>query len=729
VRKSSIVTCLTLVLAGCPGEAPAPSPTPASSPTEAVSTVAPSGRTAAAAPGAGPIATGIEHEIFPGPAVNARGAAFPTAQVGVVVGYDGVARTGDGGRSWETVDIGDKVPMLGAFFFDAQSGFVVGGCSGGPCPTPGVTILKTSDGGGSWTRTVTGAGGEQALDVLFLTRDKGFVAAGGRLLRTDDGGVSWRTVHERPSVPTGPPLGNTGWLHHLRFADADVGYALAGRQLLRSVDGGESFELLPFGEDTWIESIGVTAGDTVLGLGQRTALRRVRGGELEALASKTPMWVRAVRFLDEKVAFAAGSFGPYRLERGAVLVTRDAGATWALVVEAAELSTPMAIVQSAPDTVMVVSTRGVARVRVTGPGEPGVPLADLRLPDLSPPEAEPEPTGRGTDGAGCAAIRTPRRPLPACSSVRGAGVTFSCDGGVSLARAQTPKRGVFWKVLPLAGGSTVLAWSRTELFRSVDGGCTFSPHAELELSGLEVVPATRDVAYAFVPSKASVFRIDAVGMKAVGRVPTDGLGALAVDRDHERRLRAADHGGRIWDSNDAGASWSALGTNEVPLAGVAAFDRANLDHAILPGTSRGALVTFDGGRSWIEPSGPPELHDLVYEAAISPVDGRVVWVVGAVGVKTRRRSGPVEPRLFRSTDGGRSFEPAFPAEYVRAALHPDPLDAEVVLVDDGTALRRFDASTGEVTRTMLPATVTALAVMPDEPRLLYFGLHGRFVLE
>ncbi|MEA2375495.1 MAG: hypothetical protein QOD53_1958, partial [Thermoleophilaceae bacterium] len=127
----------------------------------------------------------------------------------VAVALSGAAvRTSQSGWYW-----GNPLPQghgLQAVEFAGPRGYAVGEFG---------TILRTDDGGASWsglrTGTTAGLGGLQTIDADT------FVAAGGcTLLRTTDGGATITSLRFTPSRTCASPLAA------FSFANKDVGYLL-----------------------------------------------------------------------------------------------------------------------------------------------------------------------------------------------------------------------------------------------------------------------------------------------------------------------------------------------------------------------------------------------------------------------------------------------------------------------------------------------------------------------
>src|SRR6185436_16934809 len=147
------------------------------------------------------------------------------------------------------------------------------------------------------------------------------------------------------------------------------------------------------------------------------------------------------------------------------------------------------------------------------------------------------------------------------------------------------------------------------------------------------------------------------------KAPSPYLLGFGVDPANADHVRTGDTNGRIWESKDAGATWTAAA--EPPSADTyayrVAFDPANLLHIGLGVVSNGSYVTFDGGQTWtastgLAASGRGPVN--VFNAVVSPADPRVVWVMG-LDIQESDANVPSQGRhVYRSTDGGLTFAPA-----------------------------------------------------------------------
>src|SRR5437764_1996505 len=114
---------------------------------------------------------------------NLRGASFVDASTGTVVGeYGTIVRTTDGGNSWTIQVSGTTQTLWAVSFTDANNGTAVG---------EGGTIVGTTDGGNHWVTQPSGTT-LQLRGVSFSDSNNGAAAgAGGTILRTTDSGTSW----------------------------------------------------------------------------------------------------------------------------------------------------------------------------------------------------------------------------------------------------------------------------------------------------------------------------------------------------------------------------------------------------------------------------------------------------------------------------------------------------------------------------------------------------------
>ncbi|MGN6362370.1 MAG: WD40/YVTN/BNR-like repeat-containing protein [Thermomicrobiales bacterium] len=115
---------------------------------------------------------------------------------GWAVATDALFGTADDGQTWTR--LGEPAPpLVSVAFTSPTAGFGIvgtpplGSSTGQPYPINGGQLVRTSDGGRSWTPV--------ALDIAPQSVcASGYVAGGRQVLRTSDGGATWATVFTAP---------------------------------------------------------------------------------------------------------------------------------------------------------------------------------------------------------------------------------------------------------------------------------------------------------------------------------------------------------------------------------------------------------------------------------------------------------------------------------------------------------------------------------------------------
>ncbi|MCS6991064.1 MAG: YCF48-related protein [Chitinophagales bacterium] len=165
-----------------------------------------------------------------------RAAYFLNAKTGYIVGgqefYPGsatIVKTTDGGQSWTVQTAGIDTGLRAIYCIDANNCIACG---------YGGYILKTTNGGATWT--IKPSGTTQTLrSIDFISNTTGFICGGaGTILKTTDFGETWTPVANS---------GTTQDLINIRFANAQVGYAVSSTALftngvvIKTTDGGNNW--------------------------------------------------------------------------------------------------------------------------------------------------------------------------------------------------------------------------------------------------------------------------------------------------------------------------------------------------------------------------------------------------------------------------------------------------------------------------------------------------------
>ncbi len=195
---------------------------------------------------------------------------FTSEDTGFIAGRSGkIYKTNNGGKSWHLCPTGTEEILYSLCFTDSQTGYATGEWS----------ILKTIDGGLTWSDKNSESRFSDNYKVFFINHDTGFIAkTNGSMLRTFDEGETWTFQNLCQgglfSVNFFDPLrgfavGNYGiiqsttdcgesWNCSSSFYDGDLldacflnpdtGYIASYHDLFRTNDGGQSWTQLYIGD-------------------------------------------------------------------------------------------------------------------------------------------------------------------------------------------------------------------------------------------------------------------------------------------------------------------------------------------------------------------------------------------------------------------------------------------------------------------------------------------------
>jgi photosystem II stability/assembly factor-like uncharacterized protein len=235
----------------------------------------------------------------------------------VPYGHGILHRTADGGRTWQVVQASprgpdadppyrtdlDKLRML-----NAQVGFGLN--------DSGDILLRTTDGGLTWRTSRFGKTGALFDELAFVDVKRGWVAGNGDVFATANGGQTWLPL---PKAPGDGP-------YRMQFLSDTTGWLLnypSGR-LNRTSNGGQSWQACAAGQST----------PKIYGFFFRTPTlgwAAAAGGIILRTADACSSWTQVqtastvdlgdVHFPDEMNGWAAGA-------NNTVLKTTDGGLTW-----------------------------------------------------------------------------------------------------------------------------------------------------------------------------------------------------------------------------------------------------------------------------------------------------------------------------------------------------------------------------------------------------------------
>lgn len=222
--------------------------------------------------------------------------------------------------SWIAQESGTTEKLNDVQFVDNMHGWAVGHNG---------TIVATVDGGDNWASQTSGTT-EQLRGLFFLNQDTGWVVGGyssGSLvvLKTTDGGDSWTDLET--VIP------EEAHLKEIQFTDADHGYALALSHIYYSADGGESWERGTYHSNIhsglFARGLFVTSDTSAFVCGQyNTSDTQTRPGVFQNFTDSQGEWLphgasdfgtddvlTAIHFTDAQKGFTGGMNGKlYKME-------------------------------------------------------------------------------------------------------------------------------------------------------------------------------------------------------------------------------------------------------------------------------------------------------------------------------------------------------------------------------------------------------------------------------
>lgn len=168
--------------------------------------------------------------------------------VGQYSGPASLIKTTDGGQSWQSMSLSPHInTAIDVYFFDDQRGLVLGGfgsvSSGNIVPR----IIGTEDGGATWTilHTADSIESAWAWKFSFPTPQVGFASiefhynipppTDGYVLKTTDGGQTWTEM----LVPGGGSMQGTG------FLTPEIGWTSGRGFTSVTTDGGQTWQQIP----------------------------------------------------------------------------------------------------------------------------------------------------------------------------------------------------------------------------------------------------------------------------------------------------------------------------------------------------------------------------------------------------------------------------------------------------------------------------------------------------
>jgi len=259
--------------------------------------------------------------------------SFTDASHGWIAGQAGyVLRTSDGGATWTKTTMSGRVNLSSVSFADSTHGFASGvWWTTENIGKAGPLLFSTSDGGATWNKSRLLPGVNGMMDhVVAIDADTACAVGAaseiehyGVVVRTTNGGSSWQTQLKQSGRRTTVLTG-------VDFVDADTGWAsgydahTGHGVVLATSDGGATWRKQATPQSAWILQIDFADAQHGWASAYKSVLRTTDGGATwvkVAVVHGPDQDIEDVSFFDVEHGWAVGN-------SGTIWATSDGGATW-----------------------------------------------------------------------------------------------------------------------------------------------------------------------------------------------------------------------------------------------------------------------------------------------------------------------------------------------------------------------------------------------------------------
>lgn len=264
--------------------------------------------------------------------------SFINKNQGIVSGSFGyLAKTDDGGKTWQKLDVGINHSFMSAYMLDAQDFY-----------TARIGIYKTADAGAHFTECADLSDYSNSIfGIHFYNTQVGLLVKGNVVLKTTDAGNSWAVKYDQAE-----------YLSHLQITSNNVGYISGGitydgvsaGEMHKTEDGGETWKaILHTGSEITAmyfvnDNTGYYADIT------KVWFKTTDGGKSWVKKTDLSFTPLSVYFIDENTGY-------YTTYEGKILKTENGGLNWTVAYE--ETNEPIVKIIATQQTIYAVGNNGL----------------------------------------------------------------------------------------------------------------------------------------------------------------------------------------------------------------------------------------------------------------------------------------------------------------------------------------------------------------------------------
>ncbi|MCT2560568.1 T9SS type A sorting domain-containing protein [Chryseobacterium herbae] len=230
-------------------------------------------------------------------------------------------KTIDGGDSWQKVNSISPYPAA-ICGLDCVGTSTVYGCGAWFSPA---YIIKSTDSGNTWEYIDMSAYANALVEITFINENVGFVSGsdndGAVILKTLDGGASWTKIYN--SNIASEFVWKMQLLDHNKIFCAIESEATNAGKLLKSVNGGFTWETKDF-PDPYVQAVGFISETHGWMGGHSTGFYETLDGGNTWTNTGVGGSLNRIFFVNNNLAFAAGS-NIYKMTRGSLDVKENPG--------------------------------------------------------------------------------------------------------------------------------------------------------------------------------------------------------------------------------------------------------------------------------------------------------------------------------------------------------------------------------------------------------------------